>query len=113
MPGPMSNFDISTVPNKPAIYVLEDFSGNAAYVGISETLRARLDQHFNRRDSSVTTGVAAACLNPDRIRCAKWWSDERLADNNWRQAAELVIYLTPLFICSYLNWLRAWQVSSQ
>ena len=67
----MTNFDICTVPNKPGIYLLEDFSGNFAYVGISKELRARLDQHFNRRDSSVTTGVAAANLNPDRIRCAK------------------------------------------
>src|SRR5262249_39080788 len=85
-------FDISNIPNKPGPYFLEDFNGNKSYVGISRTLRARLDQHFNRRDSSVTTGVAAASINPDRIRCAKRWLDPRFKDQTWREAAELVAF---------------------
>ena len=91
-PSCMTNFDIGTVPTKPGIYLLEDFSENVTYVGISKELRARLDQHFNRRDSSVTTGVAAACLNPDSIWRAKWWLDSRLEEKTWREAAELVAF---------------------
>jgi hypothetical protein len=87
-----NSFDISIVPNKPGLYLLEDFSGNISYVGISRALRGRLDQHFNRRDSSVTTGAAAASLNPDRIHCAKWWLDPRFEDLTWREAAELVAF---------------------
>src|SRR5262245_58633539 len=87
-----NTFDISIVPKKPGLYLLEDFNENTSYVGISKPLRGRLDQHFNRRDSSVTTGAAAALINPDRIRRAKWWIDPRFEDETWREAAELVAF---------------------
>jgi hypothetical protein len=82
----------STIPQAPALYLLEDFNGNAAYVGMSGQLRSRIDQHFVRRDSSVTTGVAAASLNPDRIRRVKWWLDDRFGQREWLEAAELVAF---------------------
>jgi len=56
-------FYLAPVPSLPALYAMEDFSGTCAYVGISKGLRCRLNQHFLRRDISVTTGVSAACLN--------------------------------------------------
>ena len=43
-------------------------------------------------DSSVTTGVSAACLNTESVRRAKWWLDPRLEQQVWREAAELVAF---------------------
>ena len=39
-------FDICVIPTQPGIYLLEDFSGNVTYVGISKDLRERLNYHF-------------------------------------------------------------------
>lgn len=84
--------DLSKVPQAAGVYLLEDFNGNAAYVGMSSRLRARIEQHFIRRDSSITTGAAAASLNPDRIHTIKWWLEERFTNREWLEAAELVAF---------------------
>jgi hypothetical protein len=86
------SFEIGSVPQSPAIYLLEDFKQNAAYVGMSEKLQDRLKQHFIRRDSSVTTGVSAAVLNIDQVRCARWWLHETFSDPVSLNAAELVAF---------------------
>src|SRR5690348_9265760 len=63
------------VRRRPAVYCL--YGGrdrrHAAYVGIADKLRTRIDQHLVRRDRSVTTGVATVTLNSDLVTEIKWW----------------------------------------
>ena len=81
----------SEVPQVPAIYALYE-KNSVAYVGISGSLKDRLNQHFFRRDSSATTSVGAVSLNPDFITRIDWWLHEDFADNTARQAAELIAF---------------------
>ncbi len=84
---------ISLIPARPGIYAM--LSGNGerayvAYVGVGENLRRRIHQHSVRRDSSVTTGVAAVTLQPDLITEARWWTHPALTDMAAHEAAEQV-----------------------
>jgi len=86
---------VSDVPTDPALYVLFGGTGRSrhvAYVGISGNLRARIRQHFVRRDSSVVTGVSAAMLNPDLVTRLEWWLSEKFEEREYLQAAELVAF---------------------
>ena len=79
------------VPNEPAFYALYEKS-TVAYVGISGSLKDRLNQHFFRKDSSATTSVGAVSLDPDFITLIDWWSHEHFTDNTTMQAAELIAF---------------------
>lgn len=60
----------SDLPNVPAVYAMYGGRGRSqyvAYVGVADKLRARIEQHLARRDSSMTTGTSAAMLNPDHV----------------------------------------------
>ena len=63
-----------------------------AYVGITGNLNSRLVQHFDKRDSSVVTGTAAAGINVDAVRLVRWWVDERFADKGALHAAETLAF---------------------
>jgi hypothetical protein len=45
-----------------------------ACVGLGSKLRGRVEQHLTRRDCSVTTGVSAVSLNPDKVPEVHWWN---------------------------------------
>ena len=81
----------SEVPQEPAIYALYE-KNSVAYVGISGSLKDRLNQHFLRRDSSATTSVGAVSLNPDFITRIDWWLHEDFVDKTKREAAELIAF---------------------
>lgn len=58
------------VPKAPAVYAM--YGGLpprtwVAYVGIAGNVQQRLLQHFDRRDSSVVTGVSAVGINIDAV----------------------------------------------
>lgn len=85
----------ATVPHVPAVYAM--YGGWAprlwvAYVGIASDLNKRLVQHFDKRDSSVTTGTAAAVINPDAVRLVRWWEHKSFRKNDHLHAAELVAF---------------------
>ena len=84
----------SDIPAWEAVYAMYDRtpSSAAAYVGESANLRARLVQHFVRRDSSVVTGASAAGLNIDLVRVVQWWEHDCFDDKTRRVAAELVAF---------------------
>jgi hypothetical protein len=63
-----------------------------AYVGVTDKLRRRVEQHLEHRNSSVTTDVAAVGLNPDNVTELRWWVDPRFANQITREAAELVAF---------------------
>ena len=86
---------ISEVPNKPAIYAMfggQGRSRHVAYVGLGSKLRGRIEQHLIRRDSSVTTGVSAASLNPDFVTEVRWWQHTTFKKRDHLEAAELVAF---------------------
>jgi hypothetical protein len=86
---------ISDLPNIPAVYAMYGGQGRSfhvAYVGIASKLRSRVEQHLVRRDSSVTTGVSAACLNPDRVTEVRWWKHSDFEKKDVLEAAELVAF---------------------
>jgi hypothetical protein len=58
-------------------------------VGIADDLQRRIDQHLVRRDSSVTTGVATAALNPDLVTDIEWWRHSYFDERVRLQAAKL------------------------
>ena len=63
-----------------------------AYVGIAGGVQGRLGQHFNLRNSSVTTGTSAVSLNVEYVTQVDWWADPMLEDETARHAAELVAF---------------------
>ena len=63
-----------------------------AYVGLGSKLKGRVDQHLVRRDSSVTTGVSAVSLNPDKITEVRWWEHPDFDRQEVLEAAELVAF---------------------
>jgi len=71
---------------------MRDRGSHIIYVGISKNIRSRIDQHLNRRDSSVSTGVAAAMLNADKVASVMWWQHKRFDDTAILEAAEIVAF---------------------
>ena len=86
---------ISKLPPVPAVYALYGVTGQrtyVAYVGKSTNLKDRIEQHFIRRDSSVTTGVSAASLNPNRIAEIRWWRSDDFSGAAALEAAEEIAF---------------------
>ena len=86
---------LAAAPATPGIYVLYGSRGAKpypAYVGIAGDLRDRLRQHFVLRDSSVTTAVGAAGLNPDYVSEIRWWVSDQFKERDALEAAELVAF---------------------
>ena len=85
-------FSLSEIPKKPGVYILRDRNGEVAYVGISKDVRSRIDQHLNRRDSSISTGVSTTMLNPDFVTKVEWWIRDLFSEKDARKAAELIAF---------------------
>lgn len=85
-------FSVGVIPRAPGVYAVYDMNGAAAYVGISKDLRSRIDQHFNRRDSSVTTAVTATVLNPDKVSRVRWWRHKLFSSRDNLEAGEIVAF---------------------
>ena len=85
---------ISDLPIVPAIYAM--FGGQSrqyvAYVGLGTKLKGRVEQHLVRRDSSVTTGVSAVSLNPEKVTEVRWWEHSDFEKQDVLEAAELVAF---------------------
>lgn len=85
----------AALPARPAVYAM--YGGWPprlwiAYVGMAGNLNRRLGQHFINRDSSVTTGTAAAIINPEAVRLVRWWEHPTFTDVERLHAAELVAF---------------------
>ena len=52
----------------------------------------RVGQHLLRRNSSVTTGVAAVGLNVEHVTQVRWWEDSEFSQSQVLVAAELVAF---------------------
>jgi hypothetical protein len=82
---------VSKLPNVFAVYVL--YGGkDPAYVGVTDKLRNRVEQHLVKRDSSVATQTSAVCLNPDCVTEVRWWEHTLFASRDQLEAAELVAF---------------------
>jgi hypothetical protein len=92
---PIQITTISGLPSVPAVYAMRGGKGrglHVAYVGIAGSLRARVEQHLVRRDSSVATGTSAVCLNPEYVTEVYWWEHPDLTKREVLEAAELVAF---------------------
>ena len=85
-------FSLSEIPKQPGLYILRDRNGEVAYVGISKDVRSRIDQHLNRRDSSISIGVSTTMLNPDFVTKVEWWIRDVFSEKDVREAAELIAF---------------------
>ena len=86
---------IGELPDVPALYALYGGRGEhvfAAYVGITEDLRSRIEQHLIRRDSSVATGTSAVSLNPDYVTEVRWWTHPAFLERAQLEAARLIAF---------------------
>jgi hypothetical protein len=86
---------IADLPNRPALYALYGGTGRrayVAYVGITDRLKRRVEQHLVTRDSSAATGTAATGINPDYVTEVRWWEHRRFSEPAAREAAELVAF---------------------
>lgn len=86
---------VSKLPNVPAVYVLyggKESGRYAAYVGIADKLRNRIEQHLVRRDSSVTTSTSTVSLNPDFVSELRWWEHQKFTNRDSLEAAELIAF---------------------
>ena len=89
--------DLGQVPQAPGMYCLLGRNGPGtydAYVGISNKIRSRLDQHLIRKDSSISTGVSAASLQPAHVVGVVWWIGDLFGNRAQREAAELIAFET-------------------
>lgn len=87
----MIDFSLSSIPKAAGIYAMYDQNGDVAYVGHSGHLRHRVGQHIIRRNSSVTTGVSATVLDPEKVGHICWWLT-RFSDKDHLEAAEIVAF---------------------
>lgn len=46
----LNKTNLSTVPNKPGIYLVRNKEGDAQYIGMTKTLKGRIEQHLSQRD---------------------------------------------------------------
>ena len=86
---------IPDLPNGPALYALYGGTGrraDVAYVGITDRLKRRVEQHLVTRDSTAATGTAATGINPDYGTEVRWWEYRRFSEHAAREAAELVAF---------------------
>jgi hypothetical protein len=86
---------IGELPDVPALYALYGGRGDhvfAAYVGITDDLRARIEQHLIRRDSSLATGTSAVSLNPDYVTEVRWWTHPTFLEPTTLEAARLIAF---------------------
>ncbi len=63
-----------------------------AYVGSAGKLRQRIEQHLDRRDSSIVTSASAVRNHPDQLLGVSWWENEEFATKAKLAAAELVAF---------------------
>lgn len=86
---------IALLPNDPAVYAMYGGQGRrryVAYVGVADNLRRRVEQHLERRESSVTTGFPAVGLSPERVTELHWWTDRMFRKRPELEAAELIAF---------------------
>lgn len=87
----------SEIPNVPAIYAL---CGGAtlhrgtyiAYVGHTDDLRTRINDHLIARKTAIQTGLSAVSLNPENVMEAHWWEHPSFSERTVREGAELVAF---------------------
>ena len=87
----MIDFSLSSIPKTAGIYAMCGRNRSVVYVGQTTNLRARIGQHMIRRDSSVTTGVSTAVLNPEKVAHIHWWRT-RFSDKDHLEAAEVIAF---------------------
>lgn len=86
---------IPELPATPAVYAMHggaDRYRYVAYVGVADDLRRRINQHLVRRDSGITTGIAAVSLIPDLVTEVDWWQHGSFGQDVVLEAAELVAF---------------------
>lgn len=86
---------VSDLPNVPAVYSL--YGGGergkyVAYVGIADSLKRRIIQHLVNKDSSISTGTAAAGLNANYVKEVRWWENSYFKNRNALEASEIVAF---------------------
>ena len=87
----------SEIPNVPAVYAL---CGRAtlhrgtyiAYVGHTDHLRTRINDHLIARKTTIITGLSAVGLNPENVMEVLWWEHPSFSKRTIREAAELVAF---------------------
>ena len=88
----MIDFSRSSIPKEAGIYAMYDRNREVAYVGVSKNLRNRIEDHMTYRSSSVTTGVSATVLNPEKVGHICWWLNPKFSDKGYREAAEVIAF---------------------
>lgn len=81
------------LPKGPAVYALCTGSGrnrSVSYVGETNSLRHRINEHLVRKNSSVTTGQSAVQLNTEFISEILWWEDASFREKMILEAAEII-----------------------
>jgi hypothetical protein len=86
---------VADLPDVPAVYALYGGRGRSVYVasvGITDDLRARIEQLLVRHDATVATGSPAVSLNPDYVTEVRWWTHPSFLEQANLEAAELIAY---------------------
>lgn len=84
---------LSGLPLKLAVYALLSGRGDnkeVAYVGKSENLKRRLDQHIFKKNSSVTTGATAVILDSDKITEILWGRKYDISERQIRRMRKYI-----------------------
>lgn len=71
-------------PGAPGVYCLVDLDGRTAYVGQSGDMRRRINEHLQRRTSTI---AGTGRLDVWDIECVHWWTIPR-SSKELREAAE-------------------------
>jgi hypothetical protein len=84
---------VADLPDVPAIYALYGGRGSdvyVAFVGVTEDLKTRIEQHLVRHDGRVAGDACAVALNPDYVTEVRWWTHPSFLERPALEGAELV-----------------------
>lgn len=94
----MSRFSLNQIPEGPAVYAMYEHD-QCVFVGFSDRLRERVEQHLIGATPPEAGGMRSARLHPERVTEVVWWLDASFDDPARLEAAwELAIQsLSPVF----------------
>lgn len=86
---------VADLPDLPALYALYGGRGDGlypAFVGITDDLKTRIEQHLVRSDSRAVGETAAISVNPQYVTEVRWWTNQGFTQKLTMEAALLVAY---------------------
>jgi hypothetical protein len=84
---------VADLPDVPAVYALYAGRGRdvyVAFIGVTQDLKTRIEQHLVSRDSRVAGATSAVSINPEYVTEVRWWTHPMFLEQSSLEAAMLI-----------------------